>query len=315
MTVAVIGAGAWGKNLVENFHRLGRLAAVAEPSSTLRADLAARYPTVPLWADHRAMLSRDEITAVAIAPPLPTHHPQAPEAPLARKDVFVEKPLTMSAADAADLVALAEERGRVLMVGHLLLYQPAIRWIKAYLDAGELGRVYALHQERLNLGRARAVENALWSLGVHDVAVMLYLVGEPPADVRAVGQRALQPGVEDDVHLHLAFPGGCRAHLHTSWLWPEKRRRLTVVGERGMIVFDELEGAVTLHRKRIGPDLAHADAGSEVVFQGSQEPLDLELRHFLARVRDRGPVLSSGGSGAEVVRVLELATRQLEVNA
>ncbi|MFP5503385.1 MAG: Gfo/Idh/MocA family protein, partial [Candidatus Sericytochromatia bacterium] len=175
MSVALIGAGHWGKNLAANLHALGRLAAVAEASEALRGELAARHPGLPVFADHRALLASD-VPAIAIATPAPTHFALAREALLAGKDVFLEKPMTLSVPEAEALVELAAARDRVLMVGHLLIYQPCIQWIARYLASGALGTVYSLHQERLNLGRARAVENVLWSFGVHDVAVLLHLV-------------------------------------------------------------------------------------------------------------------------------------------
>lgn len=310
--VAVIGAGAWGRNLVANFHALGSLEAVAEADPTIRADLATRFPDLGVFDDPRAIYASD-VDAVAIATPVPTHHAIARTALLAGKDVFVEKPITMSVDDARDLVAVARDRGRVLMVGHLLLYQPAVQWIKGFLAAGELGAVHAFHQERLNLGRARSAENVLWSFGVHDVAVLLHLAGAPPERVEAWGHRILQARVHDDVHLRLCFADGAQAHLHTSWLWPEKRRRLTVIGSAGMLVYDELDQTVTLHRKGIDGHLANRDDGSEVVFRGDGEPLRLELSHFLDRVADRRPPMSDGVSGVEVIRVLDRASAQLEV--
>jgi predicted dehydrogenase len=312
MSVAVIGAGNWGKNLVSNLQSLRSLSAVAEASPVLREALARRYPGVPLYEDYRPVLA-SSIPAIAIATPAPTHHAIARDALLAGKDVFVEKPLVLSTRHAQELVELAASRRRVLMVGHLLLYQPAIRWLKEYLQTGALGKLHSLHQKRLNLGRARSVENALWSLGVHDIAVLLYLVGREPASLRIVGQHALQPGVEDDVYLHLDFPGGVQAHLHTSWLWPEKSRSLTVIGSRGMLIFDETQQTVTLHRKRIRPDLNHHDEGTEVVFQGHGEPLRLELEHFLSCLSARRQPLSDGASGLAVIRVLEQASAQLRM--
>jgi predicted dehydrogenase len=295
--------------VVRTFHSLGALAAVAEADVALHPALAAEYPGVPLHADYRSLLADEAITAVVVATPAPTHGQIARDALLAGKDVLVEKPITLASAEAETLVALARERGRILMVGHLLLFQPAIQWLKAYLDGGALGRVVSLHQERLNLGRARAVENALWSLGVHDVAVLLYLMGgQEPCRVEATGHCVLQPSVADDVYLHLHFSDGTQAHLHTSWLWPEKCRRLTVVGSAGMLVYDEVAQTVTLHKKRIASDLQQWDEGSEVLFRGSGEPLMLEAAHFLEGVRSRMPSpLIDGMRGAEVVRVLEQA--------
>lgn len=315
MRVAVIGAGNWGKNLVANFHALGALAAVAEVSEELRRGVEAKYPGVRLHADYRPLLASD-IDAVAIATPPATHFEIAQAFLHWGKDVFVEKPLTLSSREARALVELAQETGRILMVGHLLLYQPAIEWIKDFLDSGGIGSLVSLHQERLNLGRARSVENALWSLGVHDVAVLLHLVGDFPDELQIAGQRAIQPTVEDDVYLHLRFGGGAgraeiQAHLHTSWLWPEKRRRLTVIGARGMLVYDELDQTVVLHRKGIRDDLSNRDEGSEVVFKGDAEPLRRELEHFLACVKSRQRPRSDGRNGLDVVRVLEQATEQL----
>lgn len=311
MQVALIGAGQWGQNLAANLYALDALFAVAEPCPSVRQRLASQYPGVLLLEDHRPLLD-SAVAAVAIATPAPTHYALVREALLAGKDVFVEKPMTLSSQEAETLADLAERQGRVLMVGHLLMYQPAVRWIKDYLASGRLGTLVSLHQERLNLGRARAVENALWSFGVHDVAVMLHLVGSPPQTVTACGQATVTAGVEDDVHLHLGWENGVQAHLHASWLWPEKRRRLTVIGTNGMLVYDELDQAVYLHRKGITPELKNRDDGVEVAFAGHGEPLRLELAHFLRRMADRKRPLSDGRSGAAVVRVLETASRRME---
>lgn len=311
MKAGVIGAGTWGMNLVRVLDSLGALGGVAEIAPAARDRIAASYPAVPLHPDHRALLVSDA-QAVVIATPAPTHYQMAREALIAGKDVFVEKPITLRADEADDLAQLAEDHGRVLMAGHLLLYQPAVRWISDFIAKGGLGTLYSLHQERLNLGRARHVENALWSLGVHDVAVLLHLIGESPERVLATGQRALGRVVEDDVHLHLEFPFGAHAHLHVSWLWPERRRRLTLIGSLGMLVYDELAQSVTLHRKTIGGDLSNQDGGSEVVHEGHAEPLNLEMEHFLECVRHRSRPISDGRSAAQVTRVIEEAQSQLE---
>lgn len=311
MKVGVIGAGNWGRNLVKTFYRLGELAAVAEINPDIRHKLSAEYPGVSFHDGYRDLLEKD-IPAVAIVTPAHTHYRIAREALLAGKDVFVEKPLALSKAEAEELVEVAKKQNRILMAGHLLLYQPAIRWIKNYIDSGAIGKVAFLTQERLKLGRVRAVENVLWSFGVHDIAVLLYLVGEKPQEVRAAGQRFLQENIEDDVHLHLRFAGGVQAHLHVSWLWPETRRRLTIVGSEAMLTYDELEQEVVLHKKRVAPDLQHHDGGSEVVFRGSEEPLLLECRHFLECLERRISPLSDGRSAVEVIEVLEAADGQLK---
>lgn len=311
INVAVIGSGHWGRNLVRNFQNLGVLGAVVESDVSLRAKLEVEYPGIPFYGDCSEIWD-SKIPAVAIATPAATHYAIARDALLAGKDVFVEKPMTLSAAEAEDLVRIAQQEKRILMVGHLLLYEPAVGFIKEYVKSGKLGSLYSLHQERLNLGRVRTIENALWSLGVHDIAVFLYLVGEKPSHVTASGHCILQPGIEDDIYLHLKFPRGIQAHLHASWLWPEKTRRLVVVGSEGMMVYDELSHSVTLHHKGIHTDLSNRDDGSEVIFQGNGEPLAIECQHFLDCVAARRTPLSDGHSGVEVVRVMELATQSLK---
>ncbi len=310
MRIGLIGAGGWGKNLARTLHALGVLGGVAEVSSEIRDKLSALYPETPLYSDHHALL-RSDVRAVAIATPAATHYEVAKTALDAGMDLFVEKPLAMTVDEATELTATAAEEGRILMVGHLLLYQPAVQWIRECLTEGRLGTLRSLHHERLNLGRVRSVENALWSLGVHDVAVTLHLVGESPHRTTAVGQTVLQPGVEDDVRLHLEFPGGIQSHIHASWLWPEKRRRLTVVGDEGMLVYDEADQTVALHRKTVTKALECRDDGTEVAYEGAGEPLKLELEHFVDCVENRTIPRTDGESAVEVLKVLETATRAM----
>lgn len=311
MTVGVIGAGNWGRNLVGTFYRLGQLAGVAEVDPGLREELRRAYPGIPVYQEARELIAAD-ISAVAIATPAHTHYQIAQEALLVGKDVFVEKPLALSRAEAEELVHLAAAQNRILMAGHLLLYQPAIQWLKNYIGSGAIGNLVNLSQERLKLGRVRSVENVLWSFGVHDIAVLLYLVGERPWEVKATGQCFLQEGIEDDVHVHLKFSAGVQAHLHVSWLWPEQRRRLTIAGSKAMLTYDELSQEVILYKKRITPELQNHDEGSEVVFRSSEEPLLLECRHFLECVKERREPLSCGRSALEVIEVLEGAGKQLK---
>ncbi|MDB2346840.1 Gfo/Idh/MocA family oxidoreductase [Verrucomicrobiales bacterium] len=307
MKIGLIGVGNWGKNLAKNFHDLGVLASIAEPSEELRAALALQYPNVALHDSYEAILADAAIDAVAIATPVPTHHKVASAAIAAGKDVFVEKPMTMTSAEAEDLVNKAEAEERILMVGHLLLYQPTVQFIKKYLDEGKLGKIYSIHQERVKLGRARYVENVTWSLGVHDVAVLLYLIGESPRILHASGHCGLTKKVEDDVYLHIDFVSGIKAHLHNSWLWPENRRYLTIVGEKGMLIHHEMKGEVELHRKTIGStDLQSQNDGAEILFKADdQQPLRLELQHFLNCIENRATPISDGRNGVEVITALE----------
>lgn len=306
MRIAVIGAGNWGINLVRNLRELGVLSHVVETVADLRDRVRCEVDDIELLDDYRPLLEAD-IDAVAIATPVPTHAAIAGEFIAAGKDVFIEKPMTFTLAEAEALVAGAEQRGRILMVGHLLLYQPAIEWLKAYLDAGELGKVFSFHQERMKLGRARVAENVLWSLGVHDVAVLLHLSGSAPIATSFSGHCGLQEDIADDTYLHMEFTGGIKAHLHNSWLWPENRRRLTVVGEKGMLVYDELAQSVVLHRKSIDSGLQNQDQGEEVVFEGSGQPLRLQMEHFIECIKTRSTPRSDGRNGLDVVRVLDSA--------
>jgi predicted dehydrogenase len=310
--IIVIGAGQWGKNLVRTFNELHALAAIVEVSSSLREGLSENYPDIPLFTDYKDAISSVHATGVVIATPAPTHHEVAAYALRAGKDVFVEKPITLSSLEAEDLIVIAEDHRRILMVGHLLLYQPAIQHIKSLLDSGAIGRLKSLHQERMKLGRVRSVENVLWSFGVHDIAVLLYLTGQSPDTIQISGQAILQAEIEDDVYLHLKFENGTTAHLHTSWLWPEMRRRLIVIGDCGMLVYDEERQTVTLHNKGIHEDLSNRDDGSQLVFEGAEQPLTIECTHFLNCIANRTRPISDGNNGLEVVRVMEQAMKHLK---
>lgn len=310
MKVGVIGAGAWGKNLVKNFSDLGVLVAVADAVESNRNWVAEGYPEVALFHDADSLFDEDEISAVAIATPPATHHGIAIKAMEKGKDVFVEKPLTLDPEEAEDLCRVAKESDKILMVGHLLLYQPAITFIKEYLNSGNLGSIYTLTQRRSKLGRVRSVENVLWSFGVHDVAVLLHLIGEEPDKVQAFGHAGINENIEDDVHLHLGFPSGIKASLHNSWYWPRVERELIITGEKGTLVFDELKAEVTLHKKTVSADLSHHDEGVEILHEGSSSPLKGELAHFLQCCHDRSAPLSDGNSGHEVVRILAKASQE-----
>ena len=292
--VGVIGAGNWGKNLVKNFKELGVLAGVADPLEENRQNAREVAPEAKIFSSGDDLISGD-CDAIAIATPAPTHFELAAAGLRAGKDVFVEKPMTLTSAESEELIEIADERERILMVGHLLLFQPPIQFVKQFLEDGKLGNIYHLHQERKKLGRARYIENVTWSLGVHDIAVLLYLVGKKPRFVFASGHCGLQREVEDDVYVHMEFLGGTKAHLHNSWLWPDNRRQLTIIGEHGMLVYDEVASTVTWHRKHIDENLNSVDDGSEVVFQGNEPPLQRELSHFPRLCEEPDPGRSRTG--------------------
>jgi predicted dehydrogenase len=318
--VAVAGLGPWGANLARNFNELARLAWVCDASEERLAGAAARYPAAHATMSFDELLADDGVEAVVVATPVPTHAGLARRALAAGKHVFVEKPMAMSADDAEELVALAEERGLALLPGHLLLYHPGVRKLKELVDGGELGEVLYVYGNRQNLGTIRPDENALWSLGVHDLSVILYLLGEEPSEVLARGESFLKEGVEDVVFCHLRFPSGKAAHMHLSWLDPHKMRRMTVVGKEKMAVFDdmELDRKVTVYDSAAEPSLRSygewstrtGDVYSPRV--PNAEPLRLECEHFLGLVRGEGDRLAAARAGLAVVRALEQLQASLE---
>jgi predicted dehydrogenase len=319
VNVVVAGAGAWGKNHVRTLHGLGALAGVVEVCEASRERVRLDYPGLPMWASLEAALEDGTCPGpdgVVIATPAPTHAGLAVSALRMGAGVLVEKPMTLETRDAQLLVEAATAAGRTLMVGHLLLYQPAVRELKRALDAGAIGAVRRIHQERLNHGRVRSTENVLWSLAPHDVAVLLYLMGEAPREVRATGAAFLQPGIHDDVHLELAFSGGRSAHIHVAWYWPGRSRTLRVLGDAGMLVYDEENQSLTLHRKHLAGGAGEArllplDEGASRLYGGRGEPLRLEDEHFLHCLATGTTPLSDGRSGLDVIRVLERADAQL----
>ena len=318
MRVGLVGLGYWGPNLARNFDELGTLVALCDLDAELRARFAARYPNAGVYADYGEMLASGELDAVVIATPVPTHFTLSKQALEAGKHVFVEKPPAMRAAEMEELVALAAERNLVLLPGHLLLYHPGVQKVKQLIDAGDLGEILCIYGNRQNLGVIRKDENALWSLGVHDLSVILYLLDEEPLEASAHGRDFLTPGVEDVVFCYLRFPSGKIAHLHLSWLDPHKMRKITVVGREKMVVFDdmELERKVTVYEK--GPWKRAESYGEWRTRTGdifspkipNDEPLRLEMQHFLRLVREGGDG-SEARDGLQVVRALEQLTESL----
>jgi predicted dehydrogenase len=321
--LGVAGLGYWGPNLARIFAALPACELVwcCDPSLQARDQTATSMPGVRLTGELSDLLDDPELDAVALATPVSTHAALAAAVVEAGKHCFVEKPLAQAAADAERVVALAEASGCTLMVGHLLEYHPAVRKLKELIDSGELGdRIFYIYGNRLNLGKLRADENALWSLGAHDVSVVLHLVAEEPVELIAHGESYVRGNVEDVVFCFLRFPSGLSAHLHLSWLDPHKERRLVVVGSRRMATFDDmvLEGKLTIYDKGFDED-AHG-YGEYITRAGESyrpritnvEPLRLECEHFISCVRNGERPLSDGQSGLRVVRVLEGLQRSLE---
>jgi predicted dehydrogenase len=316
--VGVAGLGHWGPNLARNFAELAELAWLCDEDAG-KAELADRYPQARFTTSFDEMLADDSLDAVVVATPVPTHFPLARSALAARKHVLVEKPPATRAREMDELVALAEEQDRVLMPGHLLLYHPGVRRVKEMVAAGELGQVLCVYGNRQNLGIIRSNENALWSLGVHDLSVILYLLDEDPQTAVAQGRDFLTRGVEDVVFCYLRFPSGRIAHMHLSWLDPHKMRKITVVGTEKMVVFDdmELERKVTVYEK--GPWRPSDRYGEWQTRTGdifspriaNDEPLKLECSEFLRLVGGDGDRRKVAADGARVVRALDMLTSSL----
>ena len=318
--IAQVGLGQWGKNLVRNFDDLAELVWLCDVDDERRAEAAQSYPSAQVTSSFDEVLADDSVDAVVVATPVPTHYELARRSLEAGKHVFVEKPPAMRGAEMEELCELAEERNRVLMPGHLLLYHPGVQKLKELVDSGELGEVLCVYGNRQNLGTIRTNENALWSLGVHDLSVLLYLIGEEPAELWAHGHAFLNPDVEDVVFCYLRFPSGKIAHMHLSWLDPHKMRRITVVGRDKMAVFDdmELERKVTVYDK--APEEPTTTYGEWRTRTGTSiarrcrcsEPLRLECQHFLKLVAGEGDPLRAARDGVQVVRALEQLQASLE---
>ena len=318
LRVGQVGLGYWGRNLARVFDDEADLAWLCDASETLREEFARRYPNAHTTGDFAELIAADDVEAVVIATPVPTHFPLAKAALEAGKHVFVEKPPAMRVAEMEELIAIAEARGLVLMPGHLLLYHPGVPKLKELIEDGELGDVLVVYGNRQNLGKIRKDENALWSLGVHDLSVILYLIQEEIVEAAAHGHAFLNEGVEDVVFCYLRFGSGKIAHMHLSWLDPHKMRRLTVVGRDKMAVFDDmdLDRKITVYDK--SPEQSSDTYGEWLTRTGdifspkvsNAEPLRLECQHFL-RLVEEGWDGREMHDGLEVVRALELLTESL----
>jgi predicted dehydrogenase len=318
--IGLAGLGYWGPNLARNFDDLAELAWICDLNADLLDRYSARYPDARTTGRFDDLLEDASVQAIVIATPVLTHADLARRALTAGKHVFVEKPPALSGAEADELVTLADEQDLVLLPGHLLLYHPAVAKLRELIDSGELGEILYIYGNRQNLGQIRKDENALWSLGVHDLSVILHLVGEDPSEVWARGESFIHEGVEDVVFCYLRFPSGIVAHMHLSWLDPHKMRKMTVVGRNKMAVFDdmELERKVTVYDK--GTEQRAESYGEWRTRTGdiyipkipNDEPLRLECRHFLSLVAGDGDKLQAAREGAVVVRALEQLQASLE---
>ncbi|MGH9356868.1 MAG: Gfo/Idh/MocA family oxidoreductase [Terriglobia bacterium] len=313
--VAVVGVGYWGRNLVRNFYDLGGLSALCDENPSVEADYRDRYTGVRFYREYRSVLSDPSITAVALATPAVTHYEMAKAALNAGKDVFVEKPLAIDVKHGEELVSLADAKGKILMVGHILQYHPAITRLHQLIHDGALGKINYLYSNRLNIGKIRTEENILWSFAPHDISVMLSLLKEMPARVTCQGSACLSRDVSDVTLSHFDFPSGLQAHIFVSWLHPFKEQRLVVVGSEKMAVFDDTaEHKLVLYphkvewRNRVPTAVK---ATGEIVPLEDREPLRSECEHFLDCAGSRTSPVSSGAEGLRVLRVLDACQRAL----
>ena len=314
--VGVVGVGYWGKNLVRNFHQLGAVAALCDDREGVERECRVQYPAVSFYREYSALLADPAITAVALATPAVTHFEMAKAALEAGKDVLVEKPLAIDVRHGEQLVQLANAKGRILMVGHILRYHPAILKLQELIQSGALGKLTYIYSNRLNIGKIRTEENILWSFAPHDISVMLALLNEMPSYVSCQGNAYLNQDVVDVTLSHFDFPSGVQGHIFVSWLHPVKEQKLVVVGSTKMAVFDDMaEHKLVLYPHRVEwknriPTAVKAEA--EIVPLESGEPLRAECQQFLDAVATRKPPVSDGAEGLRVLRVLDACQRALQ---
>ena len=317
--VAVFGCGYWGQNLVRNFHQLGALAMVCDLAESGRARAKELSPTAEVVDNFDAVLRREDVGAVVLATPAETHRELAIRAMEAGKDVFVEKPMALDAREGLEMHRVAEQRGRILMVGHLLEYHPAVLKLKEMITAGTLGKVNYIYSNRLNFGKIRTEENALWSFAPHDIAVILRLFGSMPIEVTCVGGSYLTPNLADVTVSCLHFSSGQRAHIFVSWLNPFKEQKLVVFGDKQMAVFNDMEkeGKLVVYNQRVDfdnrkPVLQKGEATPVAI--AASEPLRNECEHFLECVKTRKKPVTDGMNGIQVLQVLQACQMSLQLN-
>lgn len=317
--ICVVGCGHWGKNLLRNFERLGSLYGLFDAMPQRRQTFAQQYPSARVYDSYEELLSDPEVEAVALATPAEQHAPMAIAALHAGKDVFIEKPMALTSESGEQILDVARQSRGLVMVGHLLLYHPAIATIQQLLAAGELGRLEYIYSNRLSMGKVRSEENALWSFAPHDISVILRLTGQLPVQVSATGGAYLQPNIADVTVSDLLFDRGTRAHVFVSWLHPYKEQRLVVIGSKKMVVFEETRPSarLLLYDKQISHngDVFEATQSQPVTLPYSdEEPLLLECRHFVECVRKRQEPRTPAQDGLNVLQVLQACQRSLELN-
>ncbi|MCV0403175.1 MAG: Gfo/Idh/MocA family oxidoreductase [Chloroflexi bacterium] len=336
MTVrlAQVGLGYWGPNLARNLATVegGELAVICDSDPVRLERMGRQIPSARMVKDFDAVVADPDIDAVVLATPVETHHRLAKQALQSGKHVLVEKPLARSSDECLDLIDIADKGDLRLMVGHVFIYNAAVQQVKAYIDSGELGDVYYMYSQRLNLGQIRSDVNAMWNFAPHDLSILCSWMGSEPLSVMAQGHAYIQPSIEDVVFLNLDFPGNVGANVHISWLDPLKVRRMTVVGSEKMVVYDDVsaDAKIMLYDKGVTKRLTEGDVnpmGSYRSFGEFQlllragdvlipklnfvEPLKVECQHFVDCIRTGEAPLTDGRQGLQVVRALEAADRSI----
>ena len=318
--IALVGCGYWGKNLCRNFYGLGALTSVVDATEKGQATAQSIAPDVLVTENFEDILGDNQIQGIALATPAETHADLAIQAMQFGKDIFVEKPMALSISDAEAMQKVANEKGRILMVGHLLEYHPAVLKLRELIDSGELGEINYLYSNRLNFGKVRTEENALWSFAPHDVAVILRLLGQSPIQVSASGGAYLTKGTADVTVSNLKFSDNSRAHIFVSWLHPYKEQRLVVVGDQKMAIFNDVNPfgeKLCIYTQSVVfdgtlPILKKEDA--EFIEYADTEPLREECAHFLECMKSRNKPLTDAYSGIEVLKVLHACQESIEQN-
>ncbi len=317
--ICVVGCGYWGKNLVRTFSSIERLYGLCDADAERLKVISSSCPGAKLFTEYQAVLSDPEVTAVALATPAESHYELALAALASGKHVFVEKPLALDWQDGAEMTAMARDRDRVLMVGHLLQYHPAVVRLQQLVSTGILGRIEYIYSNRLSMGKIRREENALWSFAPHDISVILSLVGQTPCQVIATGGAYLQPNIADVTMSNLLFDRGTRAHIFVSWLHPYKEQRLVVIGTKRMAVFEDTrpDRKLMLFNKQIelkNGALEAAKPEATIVEFEPTEPLLLECSHFVDCVEQRKQPKTPGEEGVQVLKVLQACQLSLQLN-
>lgn len=325
INIACIGNGNWGRNLVRTFDSLeaANLCYCCDKDEKKLKLMKTLYPNIKTSTEVFEILSDKNVEAVVIASSSSTHYPIAKEALLSGKHVYVEKPISLNARHAQELIDIAKDKNKKLMVGHLMEYHPGVKKLRELIDSGDLGEIYYIYSQRVNLGVVRTDENALWSFGPHDISIILYLLRQTPVDISARGACYLQRDIQDVVFVDLRFKGGIMAQIQLSWLDPHKMRKTTIVGSKKMVVLDDMETSekVKIYDKGVQAKRNYESYGEYLTLRFGDilipkidmaEPLKLECQHFLDCIKNDLAPQTDGENGLRVVRVLEAAQKSME---